>query len=78
MASVGFFVQDMRGGRAERSVVRLANGMAAAGVKTALVLMQAKGPFMAEVAAGVEIVDLGARRTAFGHCDSLVCRLPPG
>jgi glycosyltransferase involved in cell wall biosynthesis len=59
-----FFVQDLRGGGAERSVVRLANGFAARGIATDLVLMRALGPFLDEVDSGVRVVDLKVPRAA--------------
>jgi glycosyltransferase involved in cell wall biosynthesis len=61
---VAFFIQDLRGGGAERSVVRLANGVAARGYRVDLVVMQGKGPFMAEVDGAVRLVELGSARTA--------------
>jgi glycosyltransferase involved in cell wall biosynthesis len=59
---VGLFLPSLRGGGAERSMVTLANAMAAAGVRTDLLLVQARGPYLAEVSAAVRVVDLGASR----------------
>jgi glycosyltransferase involved in cell wall biosynthesis len=61
---ISFFLQDLRGGGAERSVVRLANGIAARGIATEIVLIRAEGAFLAEVAPDVAVVDLKAGRTA--------------
>lgn len=61
---VSFFLQDLRGGGAERSVVRLANGIAARGIPTDIVLIRREGVFLDEVAPNVGIVPLGSRRTA--------------
>ncbi|GGE48853.1 glycosyl transferase [Agaricicola taiwanensis] len=64
MALISFFLQDLRGGGAERSVVRLANGIAARGISTEIILIRAQGDFLSEVSPQVKIVDLKARRTA--------------
>lgn len=63
-SKISFFLQDLRGGGAERSVVRLANGIAARGIPTEIILIRATGPFLTEVAADVKIVVLKAGRTA--------------
>lgn len=56
------YVPSLRGGGAERVVVALANGMAGRGHKVDLVLTQAVGPYLSEVAEGVRIVDLKRKR----------------
>lgn len=54
------FLADLEGGGAERMTVVLANGMAARGMDVDLVLAAARGPYLAEVAGGVGVVDLRA------------------
>jgi len=54
-----FLLRDLGEGGAERSSLRLANGLARGGMAVTLFLMKKKGPMLAEVAPGVEIVDLG-------------------
>ncbi len=63
------FAPSMAGGGAERSVVKLAEGLSARGFDVDLVLASADGPRMAEVPPSVRVVDLGARR--------VVSSLPP-
>lgn len=63
MAShVAIFLPSLRGGGAERVAVTLANAFARAGVSVDLVLVSREGPYLTEVADGVRIVDLQARR----------------
>jgi glycosyltransferase involved in cell wall biosynthesis len=74
-----FFIQDLRGGGAERAVVRLANGIAARNIPTDLVLVARRGPFLAEVGAAVEIVELPQSRTVtsvLGLADYVAKRRP--
>lgn len=59
---VAIYLPSLEGGGAERAMVTLANGMFARGVRVDLVLACAKGPYLGEVASGVRVVDLGARR----------------
>lgn len=59
---VALFVPSLRGGGAERVVMSLANGFAAQGIKTDLVLAQAAGPYLGNVSHNVRIIDLGAAR----------------
>jgi glycosyltransferase involved in cell wall biosynthesis len=47
-------------------VVRLANGVAARGLRTDLVLMRAAGPFLSEVDPRVSVVNLNVARTVAG------------
>ncbi len=56
------FIPSLRGGGAERVMVALANGFAARGLGVDLVLVKAEGPYLDDVAPGVRVVDLGARR----------------
>ena len=43
---VAFFLQDLSGGGAERVMVRLANGMAAAGLDVVMLLVRRDGPLL--------------------------------
>lgn len=61
---IAIFLPSLRGGGAERVMVTLANGFAARGFRTDLVLAQAVGPYLEEVAANVRVVDLGSSRVA--------------
>lgn len=55
---IAIYVPSLRGGGAERIMVILANGMAARGHRVDLVLTQAIGPYLPDVADNVRIVDL--------------------
>lgn len=59
---VAIYLPSLGGGGAERVMVTLANGFAALGLRVDLVLAMAQGPYLAEVAAAVRVVDLRARR----------------
>jgi glycosyltransferase involved in cell wall biosynthesis len=59
---LSIFVPEMIAGGAQRSMLKLAGGMAARGHKVDLVLACAQGPFLAEVPASVRLIDLKARR----------------
>jgi len=59
---VSIFVPDLVVGGAERSMLKLAAGIASRGYQVDLVLAQARGPFLAEVPKSVRLVDLQARR----------------
>lgn len=61
---IAIFLPSLRGGGAERVMVTLANGFAARGFRTDLVLAKAVGPYLEEVAANVRVVDLGSSRVA--------------
>jgi glycosyltransferase involved in cell wall biosynthesis len=56
------FAPSMAGGGAERSALKLADGLSARGFEVDLVLATAQGPRMAEVPPTVRVVDLGAPR----------------
>jgi glycosyltransferase involved in cell wall biosynthesis len=60
---VSLFIQTLEIGGAQRVMVNLANGFAAEGYTTDLVLVTESGDFLEEVAADVRILDLGATRT---------------
>lgn len=59
---IALFLPALDGGGAERVFVELANEFAARGLPVDLVLATARGPYLQEVATGVRVVDLGARR----------------
>lgn len=61
---IALFVPSLAGGGAERVVVTLANQLAARGHQVDLLVSQAVGPFRAEVAGNVRIIDFAARRVA--------------
>lgn len=61
-ARLAIFLPSLRGGGAERVAVTLVNGMAKQGVAVDLVLAQAVGPYLPDVAPEVRIIDLQARR----------------
>jgi glycosyltransferase involved in cell wall biosynthesis len=60
------FAPNMAGGGAERAALQLANGLAARGYPTDLVLSSAVGPRMPEITDDVNVVDLGAKRVLTG------------
>lgn len=60
---LAFFVQDLRGGGAERNVVRRVNFIAALGHDVDLVLVRKRGDYLGEVDPRVNVVDLDCRRT---------------
>ena len=60
---IAFFVQDLRGGGAERNIVRIVNGIAARGVPTDLVLVSREGPYLSELDPRVTVVELPEKRT---------------
>lgn len=57
---IALFVPSLAGGGAERTMVHLARGFAARGYDVDLVLVAAKGPYLADVPRDVRIVDLHA------------------
>ena len=60
--NVVLFMPNVGGGGAERVMLTVARGMVDAGVKVHLILASAKGPYLADVPEGVELVDLKALR----------------
>lgn len=60
---VAIFLPDLGGGGAERVFALLAEGLAARGTDTEVVLVHAEGPHLAAVQAVVPVVDLHAGRT---------------
>jgi glycosyltransferase involved in cell wall biosynthesis len=59
--TIFLFLPSLDGGGAERVFVQLANEFVALGLRVQLLLAAARGPYLHEVAQGVQIVDLGAR-----------------
>ncbi|SHF32637.1 Glycosyltransferase involved in cell wall bisynthesis [Lampropedia hyalina DSM 16112] len=59
---IAVYLPSLRGGGAERVMVTLANGFAARGHQVDLVLVQAEGPYLAEVVPAVRIVNLNRKR----------------
>jgi glycosyltransferase involved in cell wall biosynthesis len=62
---IAIYLPSLRGGGAERVMVNLANAMAERGHKVDLVLVEAVGPYLADVSAKVTIVDLHSRSTFY-------------
>ncbi len=59
---ISLFVPSLRGGGAQKVMVTLANGFAARGYKTDLVLAKAEGPYLDDVSDKTRLVDLDAGR----------------
>lgn len=59
---VAIFLPSLAGGGAEKSMLRLANGLANRDLAVDLVLARASGPYLASVPDRVRVVDLKARR----------------
>ncbi len=59
---VAIFMQDLKGGGAERVMANLACGLANAGVAVDMVLVRKSGPYLAMLPPTVRVVDLGTRR----------------
>jgi len=59
---ISIFLPAMFGGGAERTMLNIAEGIAARGYAVDLVLVRSEGPFLAEVPPSVRIVDLHASR----------------
>lgn len=59
---ISLYLPSMYGGGAEQVMLTLANGIAERGLAVDLVLTRADGPYLADVAPGVRVVNLGARR----------------
>lgn len=58
--AVALYLPSLEGGGTERVFVELANRFAATGIRVDLVLASASGPYLAELAPGVRVVDLAA------------------
>jgi glycosyltransferase involved in cell wall biosynthesis len=61
-ARVAVFLPSLAGGGAEKSMLKLANGLAARGLALDLVLARASGPYLATVSNEVRVVDLKVSR----------------
>jgi glycosyltransferase involved in cell wall biosynthesis len=59
---IAIVLHDLRGGGAERAMLRLAGGFAASGRQVDLVTFTARGEYLSEVPDTVRLVDLEARR----------------
>jgi glycosyltransferase involved in cell wall biosynthesis len=60
--TISLLLPDLRGGGAERVAVNLANSFAQRGYAVDMVLMSAKGEFLADLLHGVRVVDLKVNR----------------
>lgn len=60
---LAILLPDLSGGGAERMAIVLANGAAARGIRTSLLLLRAEGPLQVTLDSNVEIVDLDAATT---------------
>src|SRR5512133_1178561 len=60
---VALFLPRLEGGGAERAMINLAGGLAAAGCAVQFVLAKATGPFLSEVPHEVPVVDLNSNST---------------
>ena len=59
---LAIFVPSMRGGGAERSMLKLARGIAQRGYIVDLLLAQAEGPYLTEIPDSVRVINLKASR----------------
>lgn len=59
------FLPSLTGGGAERVMVQIANSMDQRGYAVDLVLARAEGPYLRDVAPGVRVIDLKARRALY-------------
>lgn len=62
---IALFLPSLDGGGAERVFVDLANELSGRGLPVELLVASARGPYLAEVAPGTKLVDLGARRVSW-------------
>jgi glycosyltransferase involved in cell wall biosynthesis len=63
---VAIFLPSLAGGGAEKSMLKLANGLAGQDLAVDLVLARASGPYLASVSEQIRIVDLKAARVLSG------------
>src|SRR5688572_8848795 len=59
---VAIFMQDLKGGGAERVMTNLAIGLSATGVPVDMVLVRREGPYLPLLPPSVRVVDLGTGR----------------
>lgn len=62
MTDIAIFLMDLGGGGAERVMINLAQGFVEHQLSVDLVLVQAKGPYLSQLPAGVNIVTLNSSR----------------
>lgn len=77
--TLAFLIQDLRGGGAESTFVRLVNGTAERGIPTDLVVVTARGPFLGQLSPALNLIELPQARTAtsvVGLCRYLRRRRP--
>ena len=58
MNKIAFLLRDLGQGGAERSALRLANGLSRSGRAVCLLLLKAEGPMLTSVHSEIEVVDL--------------------
>ncbi len=73
-ARLAIFLPSLAGGGAQRSMLSLAEGLAATGLRVDLVVGNAIGRFRRQVPQGIDLIDLGAARV-LGALPSLVSYL---
>src|SRR4051812_46390477 len=61
LPDLAVYLPSLDGGGAEIVMLRLATALAERGMRTDLVLAQARGPYLADLPENVRVVDLGAR-----------------
>ena len=61
---IAIFLPSLSGGGAERTLLKLAGGIASRGYGVDLVLARAQGPYLPDVPPSVQVVDLRSRRDA--------------
>lgn len=64
MERIAFFIPDLRGGGAEKTVLNLVKGMRARGIMTDLVLTNDKGIYSKEVPESARVINLKKRRVS--------------
>ncbi len=60
---IAFFTRDLAGGGVGRVIVNLAKGFADRGHAVDVVLARRRGPYLAQLAPGVRVIDFGVSRT---------------
>ena len=62
---VTFFMSNLQGGGAERVMVNIAKGLSEHALKVDFVLAKAEGPYLRELPASINVVDLQCNRTRY-------------
>ena len=62
---IAILLPSMRGGGAERVMLNIGRALTTKGYRIDLVLLEAKGPFLKDLPAEINLVDLGVRRALF-------------